>query len=222
LLQSLCQFGQQFRHTALVNHKFCHLQQRLATIDIYARLEGTLRVHLHESFQEVPLEQTFPINTKTTLRDIIIPILPQTRTFIFGLACLVPAWHSRVTRQEQPFCSPAQGKYQRWHRRFPYVTCSRFADEQTKCHDLARYNFSMARGWESKSVEEQQAQAFSPPGPAPPPLTPAQIATQRLRKGLLLSRQHVLQQLEAAQNPRHRQILQNALADLDAQLARLV
>jgi len=37
-----------------------------------------------------------------------------------------------------------------------------------------------------------------------------------------MSRQHVLQQLEAAQNPRHRQILQSALADLDAQLTRLV
>jgi hypothetical protein len=102
------------------------------------------------------------------------------------------------------------------------VTCSHFADEQTISHDLARYNFPVARGWESKSVEEQQAQAVSPPGPAPPPLTPAQIAIQRQRKGLLLSRQHVLQQLEAAQNPRHRQILESALADLDAQLARLV
>jgi hypothetical protein len=87
---------------------------------------------------------------------------------------------------------------------------------------LARYNFPVARGWESKSVEEQQAQAASPPGPAPPPLTPAQIAIQHQKKGLLLSRQHVLQQLEAAQNPRHRQILQSALADLDAQLVRLV
>jgi hypothetical protein len=87
---------------------------------------------------------------------------------------------------------------------------------------LARYNFSVARGWESKSVEEQQAQAVSPSGPAPPPLTPAQIASQRQRTGLLLSRQRVLQQLEAAQNPRHRQILQSALADLDAHLARLV
>jgi len=84
------------------------------------------------------------------------------------------------------------------------------------------YNLSVARGWESKSVEEQQAQAVSPSGPAPPPLTPAQIASQRQRTGLLLSRQHVLQQLEAAQNPRHRQILQSALADLDAQLTRLV
>jgi hypothetical protein len=38
----------------------------------------------------------------------------------------------------------------------------------------------------------------------------------------MLSRQRVLQQLEAAQNPRHRDILQSALADLDAQLAHLV
>ena len=97
-----------------------------------------------------------------------------------------------------------------------------FWGRTTISHGLARYNFSVARGWESKSVEEQQAQAVSPSGPAPPPLTPAQIASQRQRTGLLLSRQHVLQQLEAAQNPRHRQILQSALADLDAQLARLV
>jgi hypothetical protein len=102
------------------------------------------------------------------------------------------------------------------------VTWSRFAEEQTIRHNLARYNLSVARGWESKSVEEQQAEAVSPSGPAPPPLTPAQMASQHQRKGLLLSRQHVLQQLEAAQNPRHRQILQGALADLDAQLARLV
>jgi hypothetical protein len=37
-----------------------------------------------------------------------------------------------------------------------------------------------------------------------------------------MSRQHVLQQLQAAQNPRHREMLQNALADLDSQIARLV
>jgi hypothetical protein len=177
---------------------------------------------LHESFKEVPLEQTFPINTKTTLRDIINPILPQTRTFIFWIGMLGASLALSCHPARAIVLFSAQGKYERWHRRFPYVTCSRFADEQTICHDLARYNFSVARGWESKSVEEQQAQALSPPGPAPPPLTPAQIATQRQRKGLLLSRQHVLQQLEAAQNPRHRQVLQNALADLDAQLARLV
>jgi hypothetical protein len=72
----------------MVNHKVCHPQQRLVTIDIYARFEVTLRVHLHESFKEVPLEQTFPTNTKTTLRDIVNPILPQARTFIFLIGML--------------------------------------------------------------------------------------------------------------------------------------
>jgi hypothetical protein len=80
----------------------------------------------------------------------------------------------------------------------------------------------VARGWESKSVEEQQAQAVSNASPPGPPLTPAQIANARHKQGLVLSRQHVLQQLEAAKNSRHREILQNALADLDRQLAQLV
>jgi hypothetical protein len=80
----------------------------------------------------------------------------------------------------------------------------------------------VARGWESKSVEEQQAQAVSNFAPAGPPLTPAQIADQRHRQGLMLSRQHVLQQLEAARNPRHREVLERALAELDTQLTRLV
>jgi hypothetical protein len=75
----------------------------------------------------------------------------------------------------------------------------------------------VARGWESKSVEEQQAQAASDPSPKVPPLT----AVQRRKQGLALARQHVLQQLESAQNPRHREILQRALADLDAKLAQL-
>jgi hypothetical protein len=80
----------------------------------------------------------------------------------------------------------------------------------------------VARGWESKSVEEQQAEAVATPSPAKPPLTPAQIGIQRQRQGLMLSRQHVLQQLEAAQNLRHREILHRALTELDTQLARLV
>src|SRR5580658_3202715 len=84
------------------------------------------------------------------------------------------------------------------------------------------YTFCVARGWESKSVEDQQAQALSAPGPVKPPLTPAQIATQRQRQSLLLSRRHVLQQLEASRSPRHREILHRALADLDSQIARLV
>jgi hypothetical protein len=75
----------------------------------------------------------------------------------------------------------------------------------------------MARGWESKSVEQQQEQA-----PAPKvhrkPLTREQIATENRRKGLELSRQRMLQQMQAATNPKHREMLGRALADLDNQL----
>jgi hypothetical protein len=80
----------------------------------------------------------------------------------------------------------------------------------------------MARGWESKSVEEQQSQAASSSGPKTgPPPTPNQQVRQRQQQGILLSRARVLQQLEAAKNAHHRQMLEGALADLDAQLARL-
>ena len=79
----------------------------------------------------------------------------------------------------------------------------------------------MARGWESKAVEEQQAEARSKTDPAKVRLEPEQVAKQKERQGLLLSRQHVLQQLQAAQNPFHRKMLEGALGDLEAQLARL-
>jgi transposase len=52
-------------------------------------------------------------------------------------------------------------------------------------------------------------------------LTPEQSAQQRQKQGLILARRHVLQQLEAAQNSRHRQMLEAAIADLDAQISRL-
>jgi tRNA-dihydrouridine synthase B len=72
----------------------------------------------------------------------------------------------------------------------------------------------MARGWDSKSVEQQQEEARSQET-RHPPLTPGQIEKRNRRQGLLLSRQRVLQQLEAASNPRRRQMLEAALAELD-------
>ncbi len=79
----------------------------------------------------------------------------------------------------------------------------------------------MARGWESKSVEEQQAQADLMPSKAGPPPSGEQAAKNRERQGLMLARSRVLQQLETAANPRHREMLERALADLDAKLAQL-
>jgi len=76
----------------------------------------------------------------------------------------------------------------------------------------------MARGWESKSVESQIDSAE----------TSNQVASrhnhqdpERMRRhqALLLSRSRVLQQLQVSQNPTHREMLNQALAELESQLA---
>lgn len=79
----------------------------------------------------------------------------------------------------------------------------------------------MARGWESKSVEAQQADASDKSDKAKVKLSPEAAARVRERETLTLSRKRVLQQLGSAQNPRHRQLLQDELADLDRKLSRL-
>lgn len=78
----------------------------------------------------------------------------------------------------------------------------------------------MARGWESKSVEAQQSEVSDKRTEDRPRLTAEAAARLRQRETLRLSRQRVLQQLERAQNPHHRTLLQNELADLDEKLSR--
>jgi hypothetical protein len=77
----------------------------------------------------------------------------------------------------------------------------------------------MARGWESKSVEEQQSQAAEARVSGKARLTAAEQARQREKDSLVLSRKRVMQQMEKAQNAGHRRMLEQALADLDARLA---
>lgn len=84
----------------------------------------------------------------------------------------------------------------------------------------SRIIFLMARGWESKSVEEQQSEAVAQ-RPRNQLITPEQAAKQRQKAGLSLSRNRVLQQLSVAKNSAHRQMLERALADLDSQLTQL-
>jgi hypothetical protein len=79
----------------------------------------------------------------------------------------------------------------------------------------------MARGWESKSVEEQQS-AASTQIESKQRLTPQQAAREQEREAIVLSRRRVRQQLGEVQNPRHRQMLEAALSELDERLARLV
>jgi hypothetical protein len=76
----------------------------------------------------------------------------------------------------------------------------------------------MARGWESKSVEAQQADAAEKPGPHRVAMSPQEAARQRELESLRLSRQSVLQQLERARDPRHRRMLEEALVELQHQM----
>jgi hypothetical protein len=85
---------------------------------------------------------------------------------------------------------------------------------------LRIYNQLMARGWESKSVEEQQS-AANTQVESKQRLTPEQAAHKQQREAVELSRRSVLQQLQSVQNRRHRQMLESALAELDRRLARL-
>jgi hypothetical protein len=85
----------------------------------------------------------------------------------------------------------------------------------------------MARGWESKSVEDQIEMARNRGGrraknavPSQPPI-PAAMETMRRKESLQLSVTHVTQELQSAQNPRYRAVLEKALADLQSQLAKV-
>jgi len=78
----------------------------------------------------------------------------------------------------------------------------------------------MARGWESKSVEAQQAEASDKSAKSRPRLSPEAAARHRELENLRLSRKRVLQQLEATQNSRLRKLLEDELAALDEKLSR--
>ncbi len=52
-------------------------------------------------------------------------------------------------------------------------------------------------------------------------MTPAQLLREKKVKDLQLARAHVVEQLRRATNPRHRKMLEEGLADLEAKLAPL-
>ncbi|HXO04720.1 MAG TPA: hypothetical protein VN884_03700 [Candidatus Sulfotelmatobacter sp.] len=80
----------------------------------------------------------------------------------------------------------------------------------------------MARGWESKAVEGQVQEFESKENRAHKrQLTQTQVEIRRQREILLLSRARVEKQLQSTEDPRYREQLNRALADLDAQLSKL-
>ncbi len=79
----------------------------------------------------------------------------------------------------------------------------------------------MARGWESKSVEQQQAEQSDRNQTVRAPLSPEEQKRNRQREGLLLSRERLHQQLKSATNPSRRRMLEQAISDLDRQILSL-
>ena len=94
----------------------------------------------------------------------------------------------------------------------------------------------MARGWESKSVEDQVQQSEAAAAAAPAKdgkegkepkdkhkrqLTAAQIELHRQREVLILSRVRVQQNLKVSSNPRYTEQLNRALADIEVQLSAI-
>jgi hypothetical protein len=72
----------------------------------------------------------------------------------------------------------------------------------------------MARGWESKSVEAQQDEAASAVSNEKPRLSKEDAARARGQESLRLALQNAMQQLERSRDPRHRALLERAVAEL--------
>ena len=78
----------------------------------------------------------------------------------------------------------------------------------------------MARGWESKTADERVSAAATAPRRAIGRKAPAPEVLEAIRKRetIALSRTRVVRELESVRNPRYRDQLTKALADLDKQL----
>lgn len=85
---------------------------------------------------------------------------------------------------------------------------------------MRTYNRSMARGWESKSVEAQMEE-HNPDlsnQNGSKPASQEEIHEKVRKANLQLSRKRILHQLEASTNERYSELLRRSLAELDEQL----
>ncbi len=86
------------------------------------------------------------------------------------------------------------------------------------------YNYLvMAKGWESKSVEEQQSLASQTPltDEDRQRLTKERTDKMRALQALNLSKARVVEQLERSTNERYKQMLQTELAHLESEIKKL-
>jgi len=80
----------------------------------------------------------------------------------------------------------------------------------------------MARGWESKAVEEQREAPDSPHSRGARPVrSPQEQERIRKRDELQLARKRMLADLAAARHPRHRELLERTVAELEERIRTL-
>jgi hypothetical protein len=81
----------------------------------------------------------------------------------------------------------------------------------------------MAKGWESKSVEEQQSLASQTPLTEEDRsrLSKENAEKSRTLQALKLSRTRVVQQMELCANERYRSMLEKELSYLDGEISKL-
>ncbi|HTZ48754.1 MAG TPA: hypothetical protein VMH20_14255 [Verrucomicrobiae bacterium] len=79
----------------------------------------------------------------------------------------------------------------------------------------------MARGWESKDVESQVEDRKIVADNSGKTKSPEDLRKESERRGLVLSRTRIKNDLEAATHPNHRKSLEAALAHLDQKIAEL-
>ena len=80
----------------------------------------------------------------------------------------------------------------------------------------------MARGWESKSVEAQIEEGNQRTAEENPSVANAQARLREQKiESLRLSRSRILQQLEQARHPAHREILMKGLQSIEKDLEEL-
>ncbi|MFN0110440.1 MAG: hypothetical protein ACKVZH_16415 [Blastocatellia bacterium] len=79
----------------------------------------------------------------------------------------------------------------------------------------------MARGWESKSVEDQLEERERAKREAAVPFSTEAPEHRRRREALQLARSRLLQQIKAVRSDAHRQLLEQSLEAIQAELDAL-
>jgi len=84
---------------------------------------------------------------------------------------------------------------------------------------LSSHAEAMARGWESKSVEEQMENARQKKQDAAAVHSTRPVHHSRQHENLVLARARLVKDLETTSNPRYKQFLEASLVDIDKQIA---